>query len=182
VETFDRITRNFYAEAQRLKAEYKTQIELLVGFETEWIRSSSLGLIKATQKDYQWDIFVGSVHHVHTIPIDYDRTVYERARLAAGGTDKALFGNYFDAQYEMLQAIKPPVVGHLDVIRLFSDHPNKPMREYDDIFQKILRNLTLIKSYDGVLEINTSAFRKGLEEPYPQLAICQVRFSASRVF
>jgi histidinol-phosphatase (PHP family) len=174
METFFNITRDFYEEAQRLKIAYKTQIDILVGFETEWIRGSSLDLIKKMQQDYKWDIFVGSVHHVHTIPIDFDRALYEKARDAAGGTDEALFGAYLDSQFEMLQAIRPPVVGHLDVIRLHSDKPDKSLLDYDGILDKILRNLSFIVSYAGALEINTSAWRKGLQHPYPGLDICRV--------
>lgn len=117
---------------------------------------------------------MGSVHHVHTVPIDFDRPLYEKARDKAGGTDLKLFEHYFDSQFEMLQALKPPVVGHFDLIRLLSDSPNIEMRDHSQIWDQVQRNLEFIQSYHGILEINTSALRKGLKEAYPAVSICRV--------
>jgi histidinol-phosphatase (PHP family) len=119
------------------------------------------------------DYFIGSVHHVHEIPIDYDKALYVKARDAAGGTDERLFEDYFDSQYEMLKALKPKVVGHFDLIRLMSDEPNRDLREMKSVWEKAVRNLKLIVEQGGLMEINTSALRKGLEEPYPTKSICE---------
>ena len=150
----------------------------MVGFETEWIRPESLDLIQRTVRDNKFDFFVGSVHHVHTIPIDYDQAFYLEARQVAGGSDERLFEDYFDAQWAMLQAIKPPVVGHFDLIRLKSDHPNGSFRKMSGVWSKILRNLTYITSYGGVLELNFASLRKGMDEPYPKAEICKVCYTA----
>jgi histidinol-phosphatase (PHP family) len=74
----------------------------------------------------------------------------------------------------MLQAVKPPVVGHFDLIRLLSDDPNASFRRWDGVWSKIEQNLEAISSYGGVLEINSSALRKGMDEPYPSMEICKV--------
>ena len=66
------------------------------------------------------DFFIGSVHHVHEIPIDYDAAFYSKAKAVAGGEVK-LFEDYFDSQFEMLKALRPKVVGHFDLIRLLSE-------------------------------------------------------------
>jgi histidinol-phosphatase (PHP family) len=173
-ESLVRLMDKFYLEATRLKAKYSSEITLLIGFESEWIRPSSLDLIHGIQKKYQWDMFVGSVHHVHTIPIDFNRQMYEDAREKSGSSDERLFEDYFDAQYEMLRAINPPVVGHFDLIRLLSDNPNLSFRQWEQVWKRIERNLKQVASYGGVLELNSSALRKGLTEPYPQVEICQV--------
>jgi histidinol-phosphatase (PHP family) len=173
-EDFAQITANFYLEAKRLKALYKRKIDLLIGFESEWIRPSSLKIIQDIQSSYDWDLFIGSIHHVHTIPIDFDRQMYEQAREKAGGTDLKLFEDYFDAQYEMLKAINPPIVGHFDLIRLLSDSRDIEMCSHATLWQKVHRNLDYVASYEGILEINTSGWRKGLKEPYPSATICKV--------
>ena len=142
--------------------------------EIDWIRPSSKAFIQTLLDRCQLDLFVGSVHHVHTIPIDYDRPNYERARHQSGGTDEGLFENYFDLQYDMLRALKPPVVGHFDLIRLKSDHLNTNLRHWDNVWKKVLRNLDFIISYGGIVEINSAALRKGLDEPYPQADVCKV--------
>ncbi|EXJ90372.1 histidinol-phosphatase (PHP family) [Capronia coronata CBS 617.96] len=165
--------RAYVAEASRLRQKYESQIGLPLGFECEWIRPETLDLINHSIKTYQYDFFIGSVHHVHTIPIDYDQPMYEQARDIAGGTDELLFADYFDAQLTMLQAVKPPVVGHFDLIRLKSDHPNARFESMEDVWQRILRNLDFIASYGGIMEVNTAALRKGLNEPYPTMEICR---------
>jgi histidinol-phosphatase (PHP family) len=74
----------------------------------------------------------------------------------------------------MLQARKPPVVGHFDLIRLLSDSPNDGFHHTPGVWSRILRNLDFVASYGGLLEINTSALRKGMKEPYPCVEICMV--------
>lgn len=164
----------YVAEAMRLRDKYKSLIGLPLGFECEWIRPESVDLINRSIEAHQYDFFVGSVHHVHTIPIDYDRQMYQDARSKSGGTDEKLFQDYFDAQLDMLKAVTPPVVGHFDLIRLKSDNPNGSFKGMDGVWQRILRNLDFIASYGGLLEINSASLRKGLDEPYPQGEICQV--------
>lgn len=150
----------------------------MIGFETEWIRPSTLQLIHGILGKYTFDFFMGSIHHMHTIPIDFDRAMYEAARSKAGGTDERLFEDYFDAQFDMLQALRPPVVGHFDLIRLLSDHRDAEFKGMTRVWEKIQRNLEYVAAYGGRLEMNSSGLRKGLAEPYPCLPICQVCLTA----
>lgn len=153
---------------------YADKIQILIGFESEYIRPSTLQLVQGILDRYTFDFFMGSVHHTHTIPIDFDRAMYEEARAKAGGTDQRLFEDYFDSQFEMLQALRPPVVGHFDLIRLLSDHRDADFKDMDCVWDKVRRNLEFVASYGGRLELNSSGLRKGLAEPYPCLPICQV--------
>ena len=162
----------YVKEALRLREVYKGRVEIPIGFESDWIRPESEDLIKQSLRNHPFDFFVGSVHHVHTIPIDYDQGMYRDAREKAGGTEEKLFEDYFDAQYQMLKAVKPPVVGHFDLIRLKSDDPNGSLKDMKGVWDKILRNLDFIASYGGILEINSSAVRKGMHEPYPKGEVC----------
>lgn len=164
----------YIKEALRLREKYGHQIELPLGFECEWIRASSWSLIMRTLKAGPFDFFVGSVHHVHTIPIDYDAATYRKARDIAGGTDERLFEYYFDSQFELLQHIKPPIIGHFDLIRLKSDKPDEQLVDFPGVWDRVVRNLDFAVSYGGILEINTASLRKGLKEPYPQAVICKV--------
>ncbi|MCJ1307000.1 histidinolphosphatase [Agyrium rufum] len=203
-ESLYKIFDDYVSKARKLQAEYRAngKIELLVGMEIDWIRpEASFASITSLLEKYELDMFVGSVHHVHTIPIDYDRAMYERARQIAGGTDERLFEDYYDAQYEMLRRLKPPVVGHFDLIRLKSDDPDVDLEEDNDasslslssssspsppaatsidrrqrwpgVWRQVCRNIEFIASYGGVLEINSAALRKGMREPYPGAAVCK---------
>lgn len=115
---------------------------------------------------------------MHTVPIDYDRPMYEQARELAGGTDERLFEDYFDAQLDMLQQLQPLVVGHFDLIRLKSDDMERSFTTWPGVWSRILRNLDFIASYGGMLELNSAALRKGMTEPYPKAEICKVRMQS----
>jgi histidinol-phosphatase (PHP family) len=166
----------YFKEAQRLREIYSSQINIPIGFEIDWIRPSSLTLIENYQARFPFDIFVGSVHHVHTVPIDYDTPLYRKARAISGGTDERLFEDYFDSQLSMLEALKPPVVGHFDLIRLKSDDPERSFTQWPCVWEKILRNLDWIAEYGGIMELNSASLRKGMSEPYPNAEICKVSY------
>ena len=158
-----------------MRAKYSKQIKVLIGFEGEWIRPSYSIFINKLNQNV--DSFVGSIHYGHGIPIDYNILFYSCAREAAGGTDKRLFEDYFDFQLQMLETLKPKVVGHFDLIRLLSDEPNRDLRVWKGIWKKIVRNLRVIVEQGGLAEVNSAALRKGLKEPYPGRAICEVFLS-----
>ena len=149
-------------------------MKILVGLEIDWIRPSSKAFIEDLLHKYQFDLFVGSVHHVHTIPIDYDHELYMKACEKSGGSEEKLAEDYFDSHYEMLQALKPPIVGHFDLIRLKSSEPNTSLKRWPHVWRKILRNLGYIAGYGGIIELNSAAMRKGLDAPYPEAEICKV--------
>lgn len=107
--------------------------------------------------------------------------MYAEARRLSGGTDERLFEDYFDLQFEMLQGLKPPIVGHFDLIRLKSDEPNADCLRWDLVRQKVSRNLDFIVEYGGLLEVNSAALRKGLSEPYPGKSICKVNITPMRL-
>lgn len=154
----------------------------MIGFESEWIRESTEDDIKNILDKYagRFDFFMGSLHHVNTIPIDFDTEYYQAARKNAGGTDRKLFWKYFKDQERMLHALRPPVVGHFDLIRLKSDVPNTEFEGMTEVWETIRKNLAYINSYGGILELNTSGWRKGLDQPYPCKAICEVRLLRSK--
>ncbi|OJD12752.1 hypothetical protein AJ78_06691 [Emergomyces pasteurianus Ep9510] len=163
----------YFKEAQRLREKYISEINIPIGFEADWIRPTSLTWIQNSLARFPFDFFIGSVHHVHTIPIDYDAPLYHKAREIAGGTDEKLFADYFDAQFAMVKALKPPVIGHFDLIRLKSDDPERSFKQWPAVWEKILRNLDYVSEYGGILELNSASLRKGMTEPYPKAEICK---------
>ncbi|KAK5082269.1 hypothetical protein LTR05_007413 [Lithohypha guttulata] len=162
----------YYNKAQELRAKYEGRIALPIGFESDWCGPRSRELIEKSIETYPFDFFIGSIHHVKGVPIDYDHAGYVRARNLVGSEEK-LFAQYYDEQYEMLQGLRPPVIGHFDLIRLLSSDSNVEWQSMTSVWNKILRNLEFVASYGGILEINTAALRKGMAEPYPKSEICQ---------
>ncbi|WP_373498627.1 histidinol-phosphatase [Desulfococcus sp.] len=153
-----------YMDAARdLQRKYASSIRMLVAFETETYSGSVL-FAEALRNQFQPDYIVGSVHHVNDIPIDATVEQYLESAEVSGGID-ALYRDYFDLQYEMLQVLKPEVVGHFDLIRIFD--PEYPRRlERPEIRKQIHRNLSLIQKYDLILDFNLRALTKGMPEPY----------------
>lgn len=153
-----------YVETCRqLQQQYATRIEILVGFESETY-TGSVDLVTSLLERFDFDYFVGSVHHVDDVVIDYDAALYERLARKLGGLE-ALYCRYFDLQYEMIATLKPPVVGHFDLIRIFDpDYVTTLARPY--VRQRIERNLEAIRSMDLILDLNLRALAKGAMEPY----------------
>ncbi|KAI4266455.1 MAG: hypothetical protein L6R38_008728 [Xanthoria sp. 2 TBL-2021] len=163
--------RRYYDEARRLQQAYLSNMNILIGMEVDWIRPSSKAFIENLLSEFPLELFIGSVHHVHCVPIDYSTALFDEARHISGGSNEKLFEDYFDLQYEMLVALRPPIVGHFDLIRLKSDDPDTNFASMEGVRRRISRNLTFITEYGGVLELNSAALRKGLKEPYPNAAI-----------
>ncbi len=138
----------------------------------EMLRMGSLQLVEYLREKYKLDYIVGSVHHTNEHWIDYNMDRYINAveqlkikhNLSSDeqATDQ-LFQDYFDAQYDMLVKLHPQVVGHFDLIRIYS--PNHTIS--DVCFDKMKRNVDVIVEYGGIIEINSRAFKKGLPCPYP---------------
>ncbi|KAL2839274.1 polymerase/histidinol phosphatase-like protein [Aspergillus pseudoustus] len=167
----------YFKKAVQMRNKYVSKINIIIGFESEWIEAAeSLILINDSLARFPFEFFVGSVHHVHHVPIDLGRDLYLQAREISGGTEERIFEDYFEAQFDMLRHLKPPVVGHFDLIRLYCDDPdlqNGGFKTWPRVWEMVLRNLKFISCYGGLLELNSAALRKGLNMPYPAADICQ---------
>lgn len=167
----------YILEARRLQKKYSPQIHIIIAFEAEFIRPSYAPLVQALfDASPHVDYFIGSVHHVHSIPIDYDKATYAAGVTAAGGSEERLYEDYYDLQYEMLKALKPRIVGHFDLIRLMSEDPGRDVRQWSGVWEKIRRNLEYAEQIGAWLECNSAALRKGLDEPYPGRIISEVSY------
>ncbi|KAG2133112.1 Polymerase/histidinol phosphatase-like protein [Suillus cothurnatus] len=154
---------SFLDEAHRLKEVYAPQITLLVGLETEYIIDDDLNHLKNLLKDNERriDYIVGSVHHVSTIPIDFDRITYEKA-LANFPSEEGVYvlGNdqmerflstYLDAQHQLIRQFQPEIVGHLDLCRLYT--PSLDLRQYPIAWGKLIRNIEEATRYGALLKL-----------------------------
>jgi histidinol-phosphatase (PHP family) len=153
----------YFSEARRLQRAYADRLEIFVGFETE-ATSGSFELALELANEHGPDYLVGGVHHVDDIPIDFDETTYGLAVQSAGGIGN-LYCRYFDRQYEMIQQLKPAVVAHFDLIRIF-DRDYRQRLELPEVRKRITRNLQQIAALDLILDLNVAALRKGAAEPY----------------
>jgi len=155
--------RKYISTCRNLQKKYADAITIYVAFETETYSGYEAHIRKLIQ-EFKPDYIVGSVHHVDDIPFDYSPELYAQAAEASGGLD-ALYCRYFDQQYEMIHALKPEVVGHFDLIRLY-DADYLSRLEKPEIQQRIQRNLESIKIFELILDFNLRALAKGAAEPY----------------
>ncbi|KAG6876070.1 hypothetical protein C0993_005738 [Termitomyces sp. T159_Od127] len=163
----------FLDEAQRLKAKYASQITLLVGLETEYITGSDLDNLESLLERVgsRVEYIVGSVHHVNTIPIDFDLATFQKAlgSLDTGSgvhnQQEAFLSMYFDAQYELLRRFHPEIVGHFDLCRLYN--PGLMFADHPAAWVKAERNIKFAIEYGALFELNAAAFRKGWDSAYP---------------
>jgi histidinol-phosphatase (PHP family) len=185
--------QSFVKEAQRLRVKYEGQIDLLVGLETDYITSLDLLHLKTLLTEHGSDIdyIVGSIHHVNSIPIDFDLATYQRAvascssQILPDEDEGALtseearlssfFEAYFDAQYTLLTTHHPEVIGHFDLCRLYT--PSISFDRFPTVLIKIRRNIEYAIDYGAVFEMNAASLRKGWSSPYPGREVFEVRFN-----
>jgi histidinol-phosphatase (PHP family) len=160
------LTRRFaeyIATCRRLQTQYAKDIQIFVGFESETY-SGSLDLVQTLIQRFSPDYVVGSAHHVADIPFDYSKKYYQMAADHCGGID-GLYQAYFDQQLKMINILKPHVVGHLDIIRIY-DPDYRSRLAKPAIWEKIIRNLERIKELDLILDFNLRPLSRGESEPY----------------
>jgi histidinol-phosphatase (PHP family) len=64
-----------------------------------------------------------------------------------------------------MQAIRPEVVGHFDLIRLHDAHYQQTLVR-TEVWDRVLRNLEWMAKAGAVLDVNARALLKGQTEPY----------------
>lgn len=171
VEGLQRLFADYMKECLRLKEKYRKEITLFAAIEIETCGHYQQYVPELIEQ-FRPEYIVGSVHHVLEINFDYSPAFYQRAVEKAGGLTR-LYACYFDAQYEMLETLRPPVVGHFDLIRLFDANYMARLQQ-PEIWQRILRNLELIQRFDLILDYNQRALLKGAQEPYIARPILEI--------
>jgi histidinol-phosphatase (PHP family) len=156
--------------ARRLAQDHADDLTLFVAMEIETY-PGSIELAKTLMAEHDLDYVVGSIHHVDAVPIDSSQSEYARAATAAGGITP-LYCRYFDMQYEMLTTLRPKVVGHFDLIRIFDNDYLTRIRR-PEVWRRVIRNLEYIRNRDLILDINMRALFKGAADPYPCRSILE---------
>lgn len=155
---------DYFAEARRLADAYRSDIDILVGFETEGYSGYRDEVAKLIAR-LDPDVIVGSVHHVHDLLIDATQQDY-RAAMELSGSIEGLYCDYFDIQLELIDTFKPAIVGHFDLIRIHDPDYFERWR-VPAVRDRVVRNLERIRDLGLILDLNVRAFAKGAGEPYP---------------
>lgn len=154
----------YISACRELQHKYASQLEIFVGFETEFY-SNYEHFIQTLIAEFEPDYIVGSLHHIDDMSFDLSQEQYLEVAEKVGGLE-ALYCRYFDQQYEMINALKPQVIGHFDYTRLLDPDYQQRLQQ-PDILERIHRNLRRIKELNLILDFNVSPLRKGASEPNP---------------
>jgi len=161
VNDFDR----YASELRILSEEFAESITVLCGFEAEVVPPDYYPeLMDDLRRRHGFDYVVGSVHWVDDVSTDYTQEEFDRAVALHGGIE-GLAIRYYEIVLEMVAAVKPDVVGHIDVIRKFALSENQV--DTPAIRRAAGRTLEAIRDVGCILDVNTAALRKGLGAPYP---------------
>ncbi len=147
-----------------LKEKYKDQIEILLGYEVDFIEGDYiLDEVIDTKVDY----FIGSVHYLGKWGFDNPEYIaqYENKDI------DIIWEEYFRAVELMAKSGKFDIVGHLDLIKIFKYLPKKDVR----VIAKDA--LKAIKKSGMVIEINAAGYRKPIAEQYPSRTLLEEAFS-----
>jgi histidinol-phosphatase (PHP family) len=165
----------YTAALPELCAEFADRLIVLRGFEAEVIPTEGYAAQIRGYQEQQlpdgrpaFDYFVGSVHYVDEIQIDGPVENYLKAVEHCGGLEPFVV-RYYETVAEMVRALRPDVVGHLDLIRRNLELAGFALSELETPRIRAASDLALeaVKAADAVLDLNTAGWRKGLADPYP---------------
>lgn len=168
---FDR----YAATITPLSEEFADRLIVLRGFEAEVVPTTRYaermrGFFARTLPNGRpaFDYFVGSVHYVDERQIDGEVPEYVAAAEACGGPE-ALAVRYYETVAEMAEALRPSVVGHLDLMKKNAARAGfgTEFLESARVRAAAARALEAVRSVNAILDLNTAGWRKGLGEPYP---------------
>ncbi|KAG7194475.1 histidinolphosphatase [Scheffersomyces spartinae] len=181
--------QEYTSHAKRIRNRYNSKdngMNILVGFEVEGIDLEHIMYAKELFESGNYDMVVGSVHHVNGVPIDYTTEIWNEAVAKTHNqTVRQLYSDYFELQYTMISTLHPLVIGHFDLISLFmplddiDPTTNKKLADvhiesdWPDVWTKIERNIQAVTEYGGLFELNSAAVRKGWATPYPREPIAR---------
>lgn len=170
-----KIVADFERYAQTLPTlaeEFADRLIVLRGFEIEVVPASSyVQLMQEYRHRYEFEYIVGSVHYVDEISIDGSVEDFHRAMAAQGGLE-ALVIRYYQCLAQMVKALRPEVVAHLDLIKLHGHRFGS--LDTPAIRRAAEEALEAICETGGIIEVNTAGYRKGLGEPYPASWLVQM--------
>lgn len=163
---------NYINEINSLKEKYKNDIQILRGFEADYIPSlcePSFNRFKNFFPEY----LIGSVHYIVTKNGFF--TIDDSVENVKEGIDKLFNGNgkkvvqeYFYLEREMIKNCDFTILGHLDLVRKRNDILHF-FNEDESWYKKELKELVKeIKKTNLLIEINTGAIsRKIMNDVYP---------------
>jgi len=150
-------------EILEAKEKYKNEIEILLGYEVDYLPGHMEEAVLNAKVDY----LIGSVHFI-------DKWSFDNPEFIGGWKTKdidEIWKAYFEATEAMVKTGKFDIVGHLDLIKVFKYMPKTDVRL---LARDVLK---AIKSSGMVLELNAAGLRKPVGEIYPSQALLEEAYA-----
>jgi len=154
---------SYFNDILTAKERYKDDIEILVGYEVDYLEGHMDERVLNAKVDY----LIGSVHFLDKWSFDNPEFIGEWKNRDIDEIWKA----YFEATEKMVKMGAFDIVGHLDLIKVFKYLPNKDVR----LLAKSV--LKAIKKSNMVLELNSAGLRKPIGEIYPSKSILEEAYA-----
>jgi histidinol-phosphatase (PHP family) len=159
-------TAEYFENIQNLKFKYKNQIEIYCGLEIDYI-NEIYNQINQLVKFYNIDYIIGSIHFLgiknngEFWNTDGDAEEFnDGAEQIFENNGEKMVESYFDAVTEMINLLKPTIIGHIDKFRMHN-LGNKFFDE-DSIYYKnaAIEALRTAKRNNCIIEFNTRGLYK----------------------
>jgi len=157
-EDIDNYKKNIF----NLKEKYKEKIEILIGYEVDYLKNHMDQRILTANVDY----LIGSIHFIDKWGFDNPEFI---GQYKSQDIDE-IWQKYFDTVEEMADSRLFDIVGHLDLIKVFKFMPKK------NITDIAYNALVAIKKADMAIELNVAGFRKPIKEQYPSIPLLKLCF------
>ena len=154
--------KSYEADVLSAKEIYKDEIEILLGYEVDYLKGHMDERVLNADVDY----LIGSAHFIDEWGFDNPEFIgkYENQDI------DEIWRKYFNAVEEMAKSGLFDIVGHLDLIKVFKFLPK------GDINAIAKNALLAIKNADMALELNVAGYRKPIAEAYPSMPLLKAAF------
>ncbi len=158
--------KGYEKDILELKEKYKSEIEILLAYEVDYLDGYILDEVINSKVDY----LIGSVHFIKN---KNDMWGFDNPEFIGVYKSKdidSIWKEYFDAIESMAKTNLFDIAGHLDLIKVFKFLPTQDVR----ILAKDA--LLAIKKSNMTLEINPAGLRKPIGETYPSKQLLELAY------
>ena len=150
----------YEASIKEAKARYHDRIELLLGYEVDFLQGHMDERVLKADVDY----LIGSVHFLGRWGFDNPEFIEEYQHRDID----TIYREYFSQIEALAKSQHFDIIGHLDLIKVFGYRPDTDVR----ILAKDA--IKAIKEADMVVELSAAGYRKPVKEPYPSDALLEL--------